>query len=104
MDQESQAAADLHPGTLFAGRYRIERLLGEGDRKRTYLARDENLQRRVALAVVKPEAIALDRGGTRGSMAGGGTCIAGRMVSAAQPDSHSCRACAASGWQAPQSG
>ena len=31
-------AAELGAGDIFAGRYEVQRLLGEGDRKRTYLA------------------------------------------------------------------
>jgi len=53
-------------GRLIGERYRIEQLLGAGDRKRTYLARDTRVQDRlVALSIVKPEAIALDPGGTQ---------------------------------------
>jgi serine/threonine protein kinase len=51
-------------GEVFAGRYEIQHLLGEGDRKRTYLARDAKLDRLVAVSVVKPEAAALDPDGT----------------------------------------
>ena len=36
-------------GSIFAGRYRISRFLGEGDRKRTYLADDTVFRRQVAL-------------------------------------------------------
>jgi serine/threonine protein kinase len=43
-------------GSLFAGRYRILGPLGEGKRKRTYLAEDEKLGRKVALALIKPTA------------------------------------------------
>jgi len=49
----------------FAGRYRILEFLGEGDRKRTYLALDTNLDRKVALALVKPEAARSDPEGTK---------------------------------------
>jgi serine/threonine protein kinase len=49
----------------FAGRYRIIEFLGEGDRKRTYLALDTNLERTVALSLVKPEAAQSDPGGTK---------------------------------------
>jgi serine/threonine-protein kinase len=51
-------------GEVFAGRYVIQRLLGEGDRKRTYLARDTKLDRQVALSFVKPDAVLSDPEGT----------------------------------------
>src|SRR5262245_26516867 len=42
------------PGTTLAqGRYQIQRLLGEGAKKRVYLARDTHLNREVALALFK---------------------------------------------------
>jgi serine/threonine protein kinase len=55
----------LDVGSIFAGRYRIRRLLGEGDRKRTYLADDTVFPREVALALIKPTAAADDPEGTR---------------------------------------
>ena len=56
----------LQPGLPFAGRYRVRRLLGHGDRKWTYLAEDEKVgDRLVALSLVKPEAAAIDPEGTR---------------------------------------
>jgi hypothetical protein len=55
----------VEPGLAFAGRYKIIRLLGEGDRKRTYLALDTILDRHVALALIKPEAALLDSLGTK---------------------------------------
>jgi serine/threonine protein kinase len=45
------------PHSLAGGRYRVERFLGEGGRKRVYLARDERLAREVAIAVVKTEGL-----------------------------------------------
>jgi hypothetical protein len=55
----------LEIGSIFAGRYRIKRLLGEGDRKRTYLADDTVFPRQVALALIKPAAAEADPEGTR---------------------------------------
>lgn len=67
MDEGSGPAAEsLGDGTVFAGRYRLIHELGEGDRKRTYLAEDTVVRRQVALAIIKPEAAGLDpRGATR---------------------------------------
>lgn len=58
-------AGELEPGTVFAGRYRIVCLLGQGERKRTYEAHDTMLNRRVAVAIVKPEAAKVDPDGAR---------------------------------------
>src|SRR6516162_4928148 len=64
MDQGSASAAEsLGDGTVFAGRYRLIHELGEGDRKRTYLAEDTVVGRQVALAIIKPEAAGLDPSG-----------------------------------------
>jgi hypothetical protein len=49
---QSPAEIELARGFVFAGRYKIKSLLGEGDRERTYLAEDRLLGRVVALAVV----------------------------------------------------
>jgi serine/threonine protein kinase len=57
-------AFELEPGENFAERYIVQGLLGEGDRKRTYLARDVKVDRLVALSLVKPESILSDPGGT----------------------------------------
>jgi len=62
---ESASRLDPPAGVAFAGRYRIIDLLGEGDRKRTYLAMDTNLQRKVALSLIKPGAALSDPEGTR---------------------------------------
>jgi serine/threonine protein kinase len=40
---------------LWAGRYQVARLLGEGERKQVYLARDVVVDRDVALALIEPE-------------------------------------------------
>jgi serine/threonine protein kinase len=58
------AAAELEPGEVFAVRYEIQRLLGEGERKRTYLARDTKMDRLVAVSFVKPEGVLSDPEGT----------------------------------------
>jgi serine/threonine protein kinase len=56
--------AEFEIGEVFAQRYLIERVLGEGDRKRTYLAKDKKLERLVALSFVKPDAVLSDPDGT----------------------------------------
>jgi serine/threonine protein kinase len=55
---------EFEVGEVFAKRYEVQRLLGEGDRKRTYLAKDAKTDRLVAVSVVKPEAVLSDPGGT----------------------------------------
>lgn len=47
--------ADVADSDLWASRYRIQRLLGEGERKQVYLAHDVALDRPVALALIAPE-------------------------------------------------
>ena len=67
-DVTQSAAApvpDMAAGVAFAGRYRIAELLGEGDRKRTYLALDTNIERKVALSLIKAEAARSDPAGTK---------------------------------------
>jgi serine/threonine protein kinase len=61
----STQEAVLPVGHVFAGRYRIKRFLGEGDRKRTYLADDTVFPREVALALIKQDAALSDPEGTR---------------------------------------
>jgi serine/threonine protein kinase len=57
-------AAGVELGNAVAGRYEIRGPLGEGDRKRTYLAWDTKMDRLVAISFVKPEAILADPEGT----------------------------------------
>ena len=65
-DNPSPATIDLAPGDVLNGRYRIERVLGDGDRKKTFLAEDLKVgDRMVALSVVKPHAALLDPDGAR---------------------------------------
>jgi serine/threonine protein kinase len=56
--------AELEPGDVVARRYEVQQLLGQGDRKRTYLARDKKMDRLVAISFVKPEAVLEDPQGT----------------------------------------
>ncbi len=49
------ASPPAAPLTIAAGRYRMRRLLGEGVRKRVYLARDTRLARDVAVAFIRTE-------------------------------------------------
>ena len=60
--KEAVAASDSAPGdsqpTSFAdGRYQVQRFLGEGGKKKVYLAHDELLDRDVAFALIKTEGL-----------------------------------------------
>jgi len=57
-------AKGLGPGEIFVRRYEIRQLLGQGDRKRTFLAFDQKMDRLVAISFVKPEAARDDPEGT----------------------------------------
>src|SRR3990170_1373065 len=45
------------PAAFVGGRYQVQRFLGEGGRKRVYLAHDDRLDRDVAIAVIKTEGL-----------------------------------------------
>src|SRR3970040_1664844 len=45
------------PAAFAGGRYQVQRFLGEGGRKRVYLAHDTKLDRDVAIAVIKTEGL-----------------------------------------------
>ena len=45
------------PDSFAGGRYQVERFLGEGGKKRVYLAHDELLDRDVAFALIKTEGL-----------------------------------------------
>jgi serine/threonine-protein kinase len=46
---------ELHPGTILANRYEIQNVLGTGGMGSVYKARDMELDRLVALKVIRPE-------------------------------------------------
>jgi class 3 adenylate cyclase/tetratricopeptide (TPR) repeat protein len=48
------------PSSFAEGRYRVEGFLGEGGRKRVYVAHDHKLDRQVAVAVIKTEGLDAD--------------------------------------------
>ncbi len=51
------ASAPAHPASFAAGRYVVKKFLGEGGKKRVYLAHDEVLDRDVAFALIKTEGL-----------------------------------------------
>ena len=54
---ERRPEAPPLPDSFANGRYAVRRFLGEGGRKRVYLAHDERLKRDVAVAVIKTEGL-----------------------------------------------
>ncbi|MGH7895433.1 MAG: serine/threonine-protein kinase, partial [Candidatus Binatia bacterium] len=57
LELPSPSAGTPAPSALGGGRYLVRRLLGEGAKKRVYLAHDTRLERDVALAVIKTEGL-----------------------------------------------
>ncbi len=54
---ESQPVVEAPQASFAAGRYQVAQLLGEGARKRVYLARDTRLEREVALSIIKADGL-----------------------------------------------
>src|SRR3990170_3966667 len=54
------APSPVLPTSFAGGRYQVQRFLGEGGRKRVYVAHDTKLDRDVALAVIKTEGLDAD--------------------------------------------
>ena len=51
------ASEPTHPTSFAAGRYQVKRFLGEGGKKRVYLAHDTTLDRDVGFALIKTEGL-----------------------------------------------
>ena len=52
-----QAESTSQPASFADGRYQVKRFLGEGGKKKVYLAHDTTLDREVAFALIKTEAV-----------------------------------------------
>ena len=59
MDKPAQASStpETQPSSFANGRYEVQRFLGEGGKKRVYLAQDTLLDREVAFALIKTEGL-----------------------------------------------
>lgn len=53
----STSSSPVQPTSFADGRYEVKRLLGEGGKKRVYLAQDTTLDREVAFALIKTEGL-----------------------------------------------
>ena len=53
----TQGDASTHPISIANGRYQVKQFLGEGGKKKVYLAHDGIRDRYVALAVIKAEGL-----------------------------------------------
>ncbi len=56
-DDASSPLSTAQPTTFANGRYEVKRSLGEGGKKRVYLAQDTLLDREVAFALIKTEGL-----------------------------------------------
>ena len=60
--QVSHQLQSTHPTSFAAGRYQVQRFLGEGGKKRVYLVHDTALDRDVAFALIKTESLDQESG------------------------------------------